>query len=73
MKTDTYTQCELVKEGIDSVAWIPTKFAVVGKILRIKENGVWTDGWYVSKIFNHRYFKEVEERERDYKKFDYTK
>jgi len=69
MKENTYTQCELVKQNVFQVAWIPTQFAVVGKIIKIKENGRWNDGWKVKHIFGIRFFEDVEEHERDYLKF----
>jgi hypothetical protein len=69
MKTDTYTQCELVKQNIFQVAWIPSQFAVVGKTLKIKENGIWEDDWKVTHVFGVKLFKKVEEQERDYLKF----
>lgn len=48
-----YNQCSLKKTIDDKsfrqyVAWIPSKFAVEGMILKIKDdNGVWVDGWEV--------------------------
>jgi hypothetical protein len=42
MKT-TYKQCLLIKDRQYQVAFIPSKFAVVGKILKIEGD----DGWEV--------------------------
>lgn len=52
-KKTRYKQCKLVKtekaEGRSHVrvSWIPEKFAVVGKVLKLKENDVWIDGFVV--------------------------
>lgn len=29
------------------MAWIPEKFAIKGKFLKIKKNDIWDDGWEV--------------------------
>ncbi len=55
MKDVYYRQCELIKK-IDAnlverdTCWIPEKYAVYGDILKIRQNGEWTDGWYVSEV-----------------------
>lgn len=45
-----YTQCTLTKVSKDGVrtqtAWLPAQFAK-SKYVKIKENGVWEDGWKV--------------------------
>jgi hypothetical protein len=44
----TYTQCTLRKDNSYQTAFIPTKFATMNKVLKIKdENGNWEDGWVV--------------------------
>lgn len=58
--TDTYVQCVLRKcvasTGVghgytQTTTYIPTKFAKVGKHLRLKnEHDVWTDGWVVLSV-----------------------
>lgn len=50
MKT-LYKQCKLTRENTYTVSWIPAEFAVVGKRLRLRENGVWQDGWVVESAF----------------------
>ena len=45
-----YCQCELMKENTRQVSWIPEKFAKLGKILKLKENGEWIDGWKVISV-----------------------
>ena len=46
-----YQQCKLVKYLADSeihtVSYIPEKFAVVGRTVKLRRNGKWTDGWIV--------------------------
>jgi hypothetical protein len=51
MKKETnYIQCSLVKnKSIHHMAWIPEKFAVIGKFIKIKQDdGTWDDGWEVT-------------------------
>lgn len=51
MKKDTnYIQCSLVKDKKHHhMAWIPEKFAVVGKYIKIKNSDdTWDDGWEVT-------------------------
>jgi hypothetical protein len=31
----------------EQVSWIPEKFAKVGKVVKLKEDGEWEDGWVV--------------------------
>lgn len=45
-----YIQCKLQKENRYQVSWIPEKFAVLNKILKLKENEIWEDGWKVIEI-----------------------
>lgn len=48
MKTTTYTQCSLKRGNSHHMAWIPTKFAVKGKFIKIKRaEDDWEDGWEV--------------------------
>ena len=66
-----YKQCTLKKqtdlgERIQ-VSWIPVEHSVVGKIIGLKENGVWDEGWEVissgSQVMSHEYLLK---RSRDY-------
>ena len=43
----TYTQCGLYRKNVKKVSWIPTEFARTGKALKLKDNGIWEDGWIV--------------------------
>lgn len=51
-KKDFYIQCRLRKPlgygGFSyRVAWVPEKFAVEGKTLKLKIDGNWDNGWVV--------------------------
>jgi hypothetical protein len=54
MRSTMYRQCLLRKpEGVatlEQVCWLPVRFAVVGKTLRLKEDG-WQGGWRVSEAW----------------------
>lgn len=62
------SQCVLRKGKSTQVAWIPAKFAKVGKKIELKENGEWEEGWEVQSIYHSSRFYEVRERSQDYKK-----
>jgi hypothetical protein len=51
MKDLYYKQCKLTKKEGQStytqIAWIPEKFAVLNKVLKIKEVNEWDNGWVV--------------------------
>ena len=66
-KTDTYTQCILVKENTSRVGWIPTEKAVLGKPIRLKIDGKWSSGWVVNVFGGTLPAKYVEEHERDFR------
>lgn len=42
-----YCQCKLRKNNVFTTSWLPQKFAVVGETVKLKNNGVWSDGWLV--------------------------
>jgi hypothetical protein len=46
-----YRQCRLVKRTqtgeLQQMSWIPDQFAVVGKVLKLRADGVWDNGWVV--------------------------
>lgn len=55
MKTVFYKQCTLSKkDGTTQVSWIPEKFALLNKVLKLKENEKWDDGWIVKKVGDFR-------------------
>jgi hypothetical protein len=43
-----YIQCKILDGDIAQVAWLPKKFAVVGKYLKISD----TDGWLVVEVYS---------------------
>lgn len=50
-KKTFYRQCRMVKEGcLFQVSWLPEKFAVVGKVLKLRndDTGEWDNGWVVT-------------------------
>jgi len=73
---ENYTQCFLSKiiDTIDgkedglvcTTAWIPEEYAVVDKLVKIKDNGVWSDGWNVRMVWTTRPKDWVEQHQRDY-------
>jgi hypothetical protein len=46
-----YKQCRLERrEGtarIERMSWLPEKYAVAGSVVRLRDNGTWTDGWKI--------------------------
>ncbi len=51
-----FVQCALIgktsdKNSIYTVSYIPKKFAVVGNILKLKFDSVWSNGWKVYEIY----------------------
>lgn len=57
-------QCRLVKDNAEKVSWIPEKFAVVGKILKLKED----NGWEVVSVGSRMESSVVNEKSQEYKK-----
>jgi hypothetical protein len=51
MKKTRYRQCELVKKTSEGefrqVSYIPEKYAIKGKALKLLCEGVWHNGWIV--------------------------
>jgi hypothetical protein len=61
----SYTQCKLTKPipsiydedvcigELEQTAWIPTKFAVAGNVLKIYNNDIdmWVDDWIVRRVW----------------------
>lgn len=61
------TQCLLEKDTYFHTAWIPIKFAIKGKYIKIKYNNLWDDGWKVLECYSTMDSKYVQERSEDYK------
>jgi len=51
MKRIRYRQCELRKRQSVQIAWIPTRFAMLGRVLRIRSEDSWSTGWCVSALY----------------------
>lgn len=63
-----YHQCELRNGEVKGIAWIPSKFAIIGRVLKIKVKGKWQEDWTVVNVFYPAAEKEqVEIRSRDYR------
>lgn len=45
-----YNQCCLRKGNITQISFIPKKFATAGKVVKLKTDGVWDDGWVVESV-----------------------
>ncbi len=64
MAQEFYKQCTMQRGTEGDVAWIPEKFAVEGKYLRIKKDGTEENGWKVVHVATNRvegaYLKEHE-------------
>ena len=55
MSNPTYQQVKLTKavEGgghMEDVAYIPSRLAVDGQVIKIKKDGEWDDGWTVTNV-----------------------
>jgi hypothetical protein len=66
MKKYFMKQCVLEKsdgEGVvKTTTWLPETFAEVGRCLKLKDNGVWNNGWKVVSVGSYRMeAKEAEE------------
>ena len=62
-KNKEHTQCLLRKGNTEQISWIPSKFAKVGRILRLKDD----DGWEVISAGHSMDSKFINERSRDHK------
>ena len=64
-----YYQCRLKKmvelgQLSHEVSWIPEKYAQKGRILKIKRNGRWDNGWEVINVWGKKSKEEIMERSR---------
>ena len=62
---DFSRQVELRRENEVQVAYIPERFGITGKVLRIDGCG---DGWVVTDVYNRRPSAEVNAHSRDFTK-----
>lgn len=42
-----YRQCHLRKGNTVQVAFLPESYAIKGRHVKLKDNGVWSNGWLV--------------------------
>lgn len=64
-----HKQCILRNGNTTTVSWIPEEFAHIGKYVKLKDNGVWVDGWKVEAVGTRLATQFVENRSQDYSKF----
>jgi hypothetical protein len=67
-----YIQSELNKGNKIIIAWIPEEFAVIGKVLKIKDYSRWEDGWTVVKIYGTKNLEHIELSEKTFRDFQIT-
>ena len=67
----SYTQCRLTKKGRQRIAWIPSKYAIEYKRIRIRANAVWKSGWMVAEVYGSASKERIEGHERDNLLFSY--
>jgi len=60
-----YRQCELEKGNKKMISWVPERFAILNKFLRIGDD----DGWRVVTVHASESEDVVKSRERDYKRW----
>ncbi len=65
-----HAQCIMRRNANEQQAWIPEKFAVVGKLLELRtSHGGWQNGWEVMSVGMVRPSAEVIADARDYVKW----
>lgn len=57
-----HRQCMLTKGTKGQMLWIPEKFAIVGKYIKLKGD----DGWRVVKVYTKKPSREITKRQQDY-------
>lgn len=45
-----YYQCKLEKWNCETTAWLPEKFSILNKIVKIKIDEKWENGWKVVEV-----------------------
>ena len=69
MRTTNHVQCKLRRGTSITTSWLPQRYAVPGKHLRLRdEQGAWEDGWEVVETGSIALTDEVMLRSQDYKK-----
>lgn len=63
-----YKQCLLKKKSRPLIAWLPEQFAKHKKVLELKNDDQWENGWKVEVVYKIRLSEEqLRERSQDYK------
>jgi len=52
MKIYKLKQCVLQKGNVHQTSWIPTKYAKIGKVLKLKGDNGWDNGWVVKNTYS---------------------
>lgn len=69
---ESYCQCLLQKKVPDGtvtqLSYIPEPFCKEGKVLKLKENDIWDDGWVVLSVGSKVTYEEANTRSRAYLK-----
>jgi len=60
---DNHNQCKLKRGKWFTYSWIPSKFAKIGKIVKLRGE----DGWEVIEVYGKSNSKEVNKRSQDHK------
>lgn len=66
---EVHYQCHLQKGDTHQVTWLPKKFAVEGRIVKLYDEVTdsWEDGWLVTSVGTQSFpSKYIAERSRDY-------
>jgi hypothetical protein len=58
----------MTKKDTMQIAWIPQKFAIKGKFLKLKMSGGWNNGWIVESVGKPMDGGYVLDHRSDYKK-----
>jgi len=61
-----YVQCLLTKGSTRQTAWIPEEFSTVGRVVKLKDQGEWGEGWQVLTAGIRLPEAYLRERSRDY-------
>ncbi len=52
MRPSTYQQCRLRRQHSEQVCFLPQKYAIAGRVVRLKQfDGSWQDGWAVADVY----------------------
>ena len=54
-----YRQCRMSRGNTVHTAWIPARYAKVNKVIRLKIDGVWIDGYVVEEVFGAATEKQI--------------